>query len=392
MPRFFCFGKEEQKAVSSAPPKAKMLKMTMIPRSEIMQAQNGNSPDSQDENIIYEVCSASQREVMLDTLNIMLMQETSHYSCDDYFYENSKNEKIIKLSLPSKDGRGISKKVDISCREQICEWSYRVIDFFNIDREVVYISMSYLDRFLMTCTVDRHTYKLAATTALLLAIKVHHPRKINLSEIISDLSRGEFDMDDIGRMEIILLQSLSWRIHPPTPMNFVIRILMLNPFASKPIQEFDMEGVQDFAIFFVELSVCDYAFVKEKKSTVALAATLNAMEGLGLWSAPRGFHRRSNRSVQRYVMDLCKLVNTTHDSELIIKSRTRLWNLYECSEEFAVHNEVGTEVMDAFTVPEKGRATISRSRDKRKKKSVMPSGRMSSPKSVTQVSSRVSMN
>ena len=172
---------------------------------------------------------------------------------------------------------GKSKIVDESCRTKICEWCYRIVDFFNINREAVYYAMSYLDRFLLVQHqiqnyIDRRTYKLAATTCLLLSLKIHHPKKVELHKVVKDLSRGQFDHEDVARMELTLLPSLSWRLHPSTAASYVMILMELNPFSSSSsgIREFDADGTRTLAMFFVELSVYDFHFVSQRQSTVAL--------------------------------------------------------------------------------------------------------------------------
>ena len=62
-------------------------------------------------------------------------------------------------------------------RTRIFEWFYVIIDYFEYDRHVVYISMDYLDRFLllhpdaedMKCRI----YQLVAMTSLYVAMKIH---------------------------------------------------------------------------------------------------------------------------------------------------------------------------------------------------------------------------
>ena len=77
-------------------------------------------------------------------------------------------------------------------RARIADWSYRVVDHFRYDREVVSVSMNFFDRFLVLTraekeeklerhddddddneVVDSRTYQLAAMTALFLSVKIH---------------------------------------------------------------------------------------------------------------------------------------------------------------------------------------------------------------------------
>lgn len=90
-------------------------------------------------------------------------------------------------------------------REKICEWSYQVIDHFDFSREVVSVSIHYLDRFLATTPVNKKLFQLVAMTALYLAIKIHEPANLTMKSMI-ELSRGYFSPAQMAEMEMAILR------------------------------------------------------------------------------------------------------------------------------------------------------------------------------------------
>lgn len=248
------------------------------------------------------------------------------------------------LQQSSSTGGGGKHVVDDSCREKIVSWCYRVVDYFGLRRDTVYMAMSYLDRFMSMHSMERYTYKLAATTALLLAIKIHQPRQINLKHTIKDFSNGQFDSDDVIRMELIMLRSLSWKLHPPSPSDFILRLISWHSFSQCRIQEFDLENLKNMAIFFVELSVWDYSLSTKKPSIVATCAILNAIEHLGLLSQvtcgldPKSENDLNDGNRRRSIIDFVEMLFVTFDlkncDHVISKARCRLKSLYEQSEEY----------------------------------------------------------
>ena len=139
-------------------------------------------------------------------------------------------------------------------RSKICDWSYRVVDHFGCDRELVAAAMNCFDRYLVhtssagtsKCIASR-TYQLAAMTSLYVATKLHADRsernqddvtttKKKLLRITSfvQLSRDQFSPRDIAVMEQHLLEVLGWRVNPPTPMLFVGHLLRIVPAFAKP--------------------------------------------------------------------------------------------------------------------------------------------------------------
>jgi hypothetical protein len=111
-------------------------------------------------------------------------------------------------------------------RRKICQWSFKVIDHFKIDREVVSGAMNILYRYLakeanclgrdnmIICedraclqTIDSRTFQLTAMTSLYLSIKLSDnggqyssSRKLRLNSFV-ELSRGQFCEDEITKME-----------------------------------------------------------------------------------------------------------------------------------------------------------------------------------------------
>lgn len=112
-------------------------------------------------------------------------------------------------------------------RRKICQWSFKVIDHFKIDREVVSGAMNILDRYVAKETnaicgdsmnicedrgslenIDSRTFQLAAMTSLYLSIKLADydegqyamQKKLRLDSFV-ELSRGQFCADEITKME-----------------------------------------------------------------------------------------------------------------------------------------------------------------------------------------------
>lgn len=202
-------------------------------------------------------------------------------------------------------------------REKICEWCYQVVDHFDFNREVVSVTMSYLDRYLATRTVNRRIFQLAAMTALFLAIKLFEPGKLRMSSLI-DLSRGYFMAEHIVTMEDSMLQSLKWHVHPPTPLAYCRDFMGLVSGDINPVARHD---VNELARFMTELSVCDYWFVTKKPSSIALASLINAMELQG----PRRIENRHKMEFLSRVADIG--MDITNDDE-IVECYERLAEMY----------------------------------------------------------------
>mmetsp|Transcript_9376 Transcript_9376/g.13960 ORF Transcript_9376/g.13960 Transcript_9376/m.13960 type:complete len:252 (-) Transcript_9376:12-767(-) len=228
-------------------------------------------------------------------------QESVIYICQDYLSsefqakqaaEDTNNNGLCQFTSGLGTGSSVSSStrtgINECWREKICEWSYQVIDHFDFNREIVSISLSYLDRYLSTRPVNRKTFQLAAMTSLYLAIKLYEPSNLMMSSFI-ELSRGYFSTEHIVAMEEAILRALSWHVHPPTALTAVKHFMLLLPEDACHMSIF--HEIKELSRFLTELSVCDYFFVKQKATTIGLAALLSSIELIdGNWN-PRAIEQ-----------------------------------------------------------------------------------------------------
>ena len=153
-------------------------------------------------------------------------------------------------------------------------------------------------------------------------MKLHEPRKTDLMGILSDLSRGEFSMEDVIRMEREFLDALTWKLNPPTPGVFVGHFLHL---LSVPVDSEVTRSISALAAFFTELAVCDYSFVNVNSSIIAVASILNAMETI----KSKEFTRKSKNAFAELI---AKRFGMLQNSNHLLRIRKKLWTLYERSE------------------------------------------------------------
>jgi Cyclin, N-terminal domain len=161
---------------------------------------------------------------LVERMEIMFQQEEKSYKtvdylapefqkqlasiCDMNLIEPTVSPKSSNGSLSSNSTSGIN---DI-WREKICEWSYQVIDHFDFQRQVVSVSIHYLDRFLATRPCSKKVFQLAAMTTLFLAIKLYEPGRLSMQSMI-ELSRGYFQVEQMVAMEMAILRYVAAMVH-----------------------------------------------------------------------------------------------------------------------------------------------------------------------------------
>ena len=105
--------------------------------------------------------------------------------------------------------------------------NYNVVDYFNLSREVVSLSMSLFDRFFATRTMsERDLVLLCSIATLHIAIKTKESAIIKLSTLLW-FGGGRFNKGQIVCMELKILFSCKWYVNPPTALAFVMHLLLL---------------------------------------------------------------------------------------------------------------------------------------------------------------------
>mmetsp|Transcript_27026 Transcript_27026/g.56306 ORF Transcript_27026/g.56306 Transcript_27026/m.56306 type:complete len:348 (+) Transcript_27026:276-1319(+) len=298
------------------------LKLAMVSRAA---HQSDGSSQSIPWDVIHGLETGAPQELLYDQLcNMVAQEERAGYKCCDY----------LRYYSPQQGVSRASKSIDEGCRTSICGWMYRVADHFAIDREVVSIAISYIDRILSSnFCADRQTFKLISATSFHLAIKVHFPHiGQEVGSLLPDLSRGDFGLDDLIGMERELVHSLTWLMNPVTTQSIAMHILSLLPFRA-PVT------IANTALFLAELSVCDYFFVTSRKSIVAIAAVMNASEPtrFGSFYPPHGaFQIPYQSDWHTHIEKLLSDMGYAIDWREVSSARERLWSLYRLSSESAL--------------------------------------------------------
>lgn len=312
----------------------------MIPSSAPVLGLRMQSDRSEPPAEFTEGCDHVER------VRVMIAQDET-YSCNDYLAKASavpaagKESSACDYAMEEDDdlaavadSNATMDAIDAVCRERMATWKLRVVDHFHVPRETVAVSFSYLDRFVDLCHCDRSAFKLAAMTTLYMAAKVFGSSHNITIRSLAELSRGEFEMSHISEMETIILQTLEWRLSPPTAQCFINSFYNYLPVPQGPVSM----AVYQRSIFFVELAMYDHSFVTKKRSLLALAAMINAMEGLN----ESTFFQQQQDS---FVDNVCRTFGLKFSQEEIEGVRNRLWYVYSMSAQYKEDDGVSPDVL-----------------------------------------------
>ena len=172
---------------------------------------------------------------------------------------------------------------------QIVGWCYEIVDQCRFDRDTVAVAMNLADRFMSTPEAQaqgilhhRGQYQLVAVTALYISIKLNESTVIG-SRYFEALSKGVYSKEDIESMEWMMLESLSWRLNPPTSLQVSDHMLSLmlchiqKTTSAPSLQEGTWNFVHEEVAYQIQNSIREYYFTSQRPSTIATAAILNVI-------------------------------------------------------------------------------------------------------------------
>ncbi|GMJ12839.1 CYCLIN D3;1 [Hibiscus trionum] len=123
-----------------------------------------------------------------------------------------------------------SRDVHRETRREAVEWMLKVNARYGFTTLTAVLSVNYLDRFFTRRGPHFQSDKpwliqLAAVTCLSLAAKVEETHVPLLLDFQVEGTRYVFEAKTIQRMELLVLSTLQWKMHPITPLSFLDHII-----------------------------------------------------------------------------------------------------------------------------------------------------------------------
>ncbi|KAF3435452.1 hypothetical protein FNV43_RR22541 [Rhamnella rubrinervis] len=113
-------------------------------------------------------------------------------------------------------------------RREAVEWMLKVIAHYGFTALTAILAINYLDRFLSSHHFQRDKpwmIQLVAVTCLSLAAKVEETQVPLLLDLQVKNTKYVFEAKTIQRMELLVLSTLQWKMHPVTPISFLNHII-----------------------------------------------------------------------------------------------------------------------------------------------------------------------
>lgn len=189
-----------------------------------------------------------------DCIGLLLVREAEHLPGGDYA------------------ARLMSGELDSSVRMDAIDWINKVRAYYSFGPLSAYLSINYLDRFLSKYELPEGkvwTAQLLSVSCLSLAAKMEE----TVVPLALDLQVGEpkfvFEARTIQRMELVVLNTLGWRMQAVTPFSFIDYFLHKFGNDNSPAKSLILRSVE-----LILATIKEVGFLEFRPSEIAAAVAL----------------------------------------------------------------------------------------------------------------------
>ncbi|CAN6903816.1 unnamed protein product [Brassica oleracea var. botrytis] len=170
------------------------------------------------------------------------------------------------------------------CREKAVDWILRVKSHYGFSSLTALLAVNYFDRFITSRKFQTEfpwMSQLTALACLSLAAKVEEVRVPLLVDLQVEEASYVFEAKTIQRMELLILSTLHWRVHPVTPISYLDHIIRRFSFKSHQQLEF-LSRCESLLLSIVP----DSRFLSYSSSELAAAIMVSVFRGFKTCDEP----------------------------------------------------------------------------------------------------------
>jgi len=112
--------------------------------------------------------------------------------------------------------------VSPTMRSTLVDWLIQVQHHLNLCQETLYLTVAILDQVLNVRDVDPDKLQLVGITAMLVASKLEEYYSADIKKLLH-LTENSYDLRDVLRMELVLMEVLDYQLYLPSPQLFLQR-------------------------------------------------------------------------------------------------------------------------------------------------------------------------
>ncbi|XP_034927874.1 G2/mitotic-specific cyclin C13-1 [Populus alba] len=163
--------------------------------------------------------------------------------------------------------REVQDDVSGNMREILVDWLVEVAEEYRLVSDTLYLTVSYIDRFLSSQALSRNNLQLLGVSCMLIASKYEEisPPQV---ESFCHITDNTYTKDQVLDMEKQVLKSLNYEMGAPTTINF-LRILL--KAAQENCESSDLQ-FELLSCYLAELSLLEYGCMRFLPSMIAASA------------------------------------------------------------------------------------------------------------------------
>ncbi|XP_022131266.1 putative cyclin-A3-1 [Momordica charantia] len=185
------------------------------------------------------------------------------YSSDIYAYLRKMEAEPKRRPIPNYIEK-IQADISANMRGVLVDWMVEVAEEYKLCSDTLYLSISYIDRFLSMNILSRQRLQLLGVSSMLIASKYEEITPPHVEDFCY-ITDNTYRREEVVKMEADILKSLNFEMGNPTVKTFLRR------FTNIAQEDFKTPNLQlEFlGQYLAELSLLDYNFVKFLPSLIA---------------------------------------------------------------------------------------------------------------------------
>ncbi|KAJ8541164.1 hypothetical protein K7X08_001980 [Anisodus acutangulus] len=207
------------------------------------------------------VTSKTDKELNVDDVDDPQM--CSAYVSDIYDYLRKMEIEEKRRPLPDYLEK-VQKDVSANMRGILVDWLVEVAEEYKLLSDTLYLTVSYLDRFLSMNVIARQKLQLLGVSSMLIAAKYEEISPPHVEDFCY-ITDNTYTKEEVVKMEADVLKSLNFEMGNPTVKTFLRR------FTGVAQEDYKTPNLQlEFLGYYLsELSILDYSCLKFLPSLVA---------------------------------------------------------------------------------------------------------------------------
>ncbi|KAL3828893.1 hypothetical protein ACJIZ3_017695 [Penstemon smallii] len=185
------------------------------------------------------------------------------YASDIYQYLHTMEMEAKRRPSPDYLEK-IQKDVTANMRGILIDWLVEVAEEYKLLSDSLYLTVSYIDRYLSANVINRQKLQLLGVSSMLIASKYEEISPPDVSDFCY-ITDNAYSKQDVVKMEADVLKSLRFEMGNPTVKTFLRRFTMI---AQEDFESSSLD-LEFLGYYLAELSLLDYGCVKFLPSLVA---------------------------------------------------------------------------------------------------------------------------